>query len=630
MLSYFQRLAPYWKPHRTYLALAVFCTLISGALMAVFYWLLKNILGVMISDVSKIMGGASQPAAAGAPAISDGTFTLFLGGMLLWMIARALADFGREYFIQRVWQRILARLRLDLFSHFQNLSVGFFEKRRTGELLSRMTNDLGALQSIMTDALITAVRAPIEVVVSIAAMFIISWQLSLIIFFILPPIALLVNRAGNKMRKATKELQEQTAEVTHYLQEKIGAMRLVQTFGLRDYEVQNFGVVNQSAYRHSMKPIRIQAVLGPSIDFIAYLGVVLVLWVSVRNGVDFASLGVFLFAMHRASGQLRSLANLNNTLKKGQAAADRLFELLDEKPEIVDAPNAIDLREKKVEGHLVFENVRFAYDDGPEVLKGVSFEIKPGEVLALAGLSGSGKTTISALVPRLYDPTSGRVTLDGIDLRDTQILSLRAHIGAVPQETTLFHGTIRDNISYGSPNATMDEVIAAACKAHADEFIRKLEDGYDTAIGERGSLLSGGQRQRLAIARALLRDPRILILDEATSALDAESEHLVQDALGTLMAGRTTLIIAHRFATIWRANKILVLEEGHVIEEGTHQELLAQQGQYFRLYQMQAFMDKQQQEEDKNGTATQVRSTPGLNGEASERHEQGAPVLLVP
>jgi subfamily B ATP-binding cassette protein MsbA len=610
--------------------LAVFCTLISGALMAVFYWLLRNILGIMISDVSTIVAGSSAQAGQASPAISGGKFSLFLGGMLLWMIARALADFGREYFIQRVWQRILARLRLDLFAHFQNLSVGFFEKRRTGELMSRMTNDLNALQSIMTDALITIVRAPIEVVVSIGFMFIVSWQLSLVILLILPPIAWMVNRAGNKMRKATKELQEQTAEVTHYLQEKIGAMRLVQTFGLRDYEVQHFGVVNQAAYRRSMKPIRIQAVLGPSIDFIAYLGVVLVLWVSVRNGVGFASLGAFLFAMHRASGQMRSLANLNNTLKKGQAAADRLFELLDEKPQIVDAPNAIDLRERKVEGHLFFDNVRFSYDGEHEVLKGVSFEIRPGEVVALAGLSGSGKTTISSLVPRLYDPTSGRVLLDGIDLRDVQTLSLRAHIGAVPQETTLFHGTIRDNISYGSPDATLDEIINAAQKAHADEFIRKLEDGYDTAIGERGSLLSGGQRQRIAIARALLRNPRILILDEATSALDAESEQLVQDALGTLMAGRTTLIIAHRFATIWRADKILVMEEGNVIEEGTHQELLARQGQYFRLYQMQAFMDKQQQEEQ-NGSAIRAESTPAFgDGDESENYEQPAPVLLVP
>jgi subfamily B ATP-binding cassette protein MsbA len=604
MLSYFKRLVPYWKPHRKYLALAVFCTVASGALMAVFYWLLYNVLG----EIPGMPGGHSTAhPATPAHTFNSGRFAFFLIGVLVWMVARAIVDFGRAYCIQRVWQRILTQLRFDLFSHFQNLSIGFFEKRRTGELMSRMTNDLTALQSIMTDTLLTSVRAPIEVTVSIGAMFYLSWKLSLIIFLVLPPIAWLVNRAGLRMRKAVRELQEQTAEVTHFLQEKLSAMRLVQTFGTRDYEIKSFGKLNDEAYRRSMKPIRIQATLGPTIDFIAYLGVVLVLWISVRNGVDFAALGTFLMAMHRASGQLRSLANLNNTLKKGQAAADRLFELLDEKPVITDAPNALDLRTRAVQGQLVFENVRFAYGEGPEVLHGISFEVKPGEVVALAGLSGSGKTTISSLVPRLYDPTAGRVLLDGLDLREVQILSLRARIGAVPQETTLFHGNIRDNIAYGRPEASMEEVVEAARKAHADEFIRKLDDGYETPIGERGSLLSGGQRQRLAIARALLRDPRILILDEATSSLDAESERLVQDALGVLMEGRTTLIIAHRFATIWRANKILVLEEGHIAEEGTHQELLARGGIYFRLYQMQAFMD---------------REVEGTEGQKSEEREE--------
>lgn len=600
MRTYLQRLYPYWKPHRKAIAMAVLCTILSGALTGVFAWLLYNVLGEIpgLKSVSGTPAPATPATPAAAPDLSTGQLTFFLIGVLVWMVARAIVDFGREYYVQRVWQKILAALRFDLFKHFQTLSVGFFEKRRTGELMSRMTNDLEALKSIMTDALITAVRAPIEVIVSIGAMFILSWKLSLVILLVLPPIAFLVNRAGGRMRKATKELQEQTAEVTHFLQEKISAMRLVQTFGMRNYEVGQFDEINNLAYRRSMRPVRIQATLGPTIDFIAYLGVVLVLWVSVRNGVDFAKLGTFLFMMHRASSQLRSLANLNNTIKKGQASADRLFELLDEQPDVKDAPNAIDLSQREIKGHLVFEDVRFAYDDGEDVLNGISFEIKPGEVVALAGLSGSGKTTISSLVPRLYDPTGGRVLLDGLDLRDVQLLSLRSNIGAVPQETTLFHGTIRDNIAYGSPNATLDDVVDAARKAHADEFIRLLDDGYETQIGERGARLSGGQRQRIAIARALLRNPKILILDEATSALDAESESLVQDALGTLMAGRTTLIIAHRFATIWRANRILVLEAGNVIEEGTHQELLEKRGQYFRLYQMQAFMDRQQAEED--------------------------------
>jgi subfamily B ATP-binding cassette protein MsbA len=262
--------------------------------------------------------------------------------------------------------------------------------------------------------------------------------------------------------------------------------------------------------------------------------------------------------------------------------------MLDTHSDIADAPSAIDLREREVKGHITFENVCFSYNTGPQVLHDISFEIAPGEVVALAGLSGSGKSTIASLVPRLYDPTSGAVLLDGFDLRQVTQESLRAHLGTVPQDTTLFHGSVRDNIAYGRPGATDEQVREAARRANAEKFILQLPQGFDTPVGERGCRLSGGQRQRIAIARALLRDPKVLILDEATSSLDAESERLVQDALNNLMEGRTTLIIAHRFATIWRANKIIVLENGHIAEAGTHTELLEKKGLYNKLYQMQA------------------------------------------
>jgi len=299
-------------------------------------------------------------------------------------------------------------------------------------------------------------------------------------------------------------------------------------------------------------------------------------------------------------------------VSSADAAAARIFEFFDERPQVQDAPDAIDLSKREVKGHLRFENVRFVYPgDDREVLQDVSFEIKPGEVVALAGLSGSGKTTIASLLPRLYDPTGGRITLDGLDLRDVSLQSLRDLIGAVPQDTTLFHGTLRDNIAYGSEGATLEQIVAAARRAHADEFIRTLPGGYDSPVGERGHGFSGGQKQRLAIGRALLRDPKLLILDEATSALDAESEGLVQDALAELMKGRTTLIIAHRFSTIINADKILVMDQGRIIESGTHAQLLSRQGQYWRLYQMQAFQNKRgelAQDEPQSQSAPQALS----------------------
>jgi subfamily B ATP-binding cassette protein MsbA len=518
--------------------------------------------------------------------------------MVLIGIFRGISDFGQTYFTTRIGQRVLTRLRSDLFSHFQSLSIGFFEKKRTGELMSRMTNDLSALQGLMTQAVTTTIRSPIETIGGLGYMFSKDWKLSLVILLILPPMAFLVNRAGKQIRRATAEMQSQIANLTNYLQEKMSAMRLIQTFGTQEYEISVFEKVNQESYRRAMVPSRIKAILAPSIEFIGLLGVLLALWVGARGMTNPEALIVFLFAGHRSAMNLKALASLNTMYRSAEAAAERLFEMLDTQPDVKDAPNAIDLREREVKGLLRFEDVRFAYNTEKEVLHGVSFEIKPGEVIALAGLSGSGKTTISNLVPRLYDPKSGRVTIDGLDLRGVKLASLRAHIGAVPQETLLFHGTIRENIAYGSPKATMDQVLEAARSAHADEFIQNLPQGYDTIVGERGNRLSGGQKQRIAIARALLRDPRILILDEATSSLDAESEGKVQDALDTLMRGRTTLIIAHRFSTIRHANRIIVLNDGCIAETGTHDELLALGGIYSRLYQMQTFARQREEDEE--------------------------------
>ncbi|PQV65351.1 ATP-binding cassette, subfamily B, MsbA [Abditibacterium utsteinense] len=580
-----KRLLPYIKPHKSAILLGLFCTVLSSLLGGAFIWLAQRVLESVLD-----------------PAMPDRLTKLnfFILAVMAQNILLVFASYGQTYVVQRTGQRILARLREDLFAHFGTLSISFFERKRTGEVMSRLTNDIGSLQQVLTQAVTTAIGAPISMVIYLFFMLHSNWKLSLFVIVILPPVALLINRAGRKIRAAVKHLQIQNANLTDYLQEKVSAMRLIQTFGTQAHENQAFKRVNQSAYRSTMTPIRIQASLAPIIDFIGMSGVMLTLWFgaqTVHTAKEASALVTFIFVVHRTAMTAKSLASLNLMFKSADAAASRLWEIFDTPPEVKDSPNAIELQKMKVNGHLQFENVRFSYVDDTDVLHDISFEIKPGEVVALAGLSGSGKSTIAALLPRLYDPTGGKITLDGTDLRDVQLQSLRDLIGAVPQDVTLFHGTLRDNIAYGTPDATLEQVMEAARRAHADEFIRKLPQGYDAPIGERGGGFSGGQKQRLAIARALLRDPKLLILDEATSALDAESEGLVQDALTELMKGRTTLIIAHRFSTIVHADRILVLDQGRVIESGSHAELLAARGQYFRLYQMQSFQAKRGDEE---------------------------------
>ncbi len=607
-----KRLYPYLKPHYSAIALALVCLALSGITGGAFLLLMERVLTPMFES--------KAPEAQRLRELH--LFTLLVLGVAL---LRAFVDFGQVYLTQRVGQSVLAGLRANLFGHFQALSVGFFEKQRTGDLLSRMTNDLTALQTAMTLAVRTAIAAPIEVVVALGIMFHFNWRLSLFVFLILPPVAFLVNRAGTRVKRAVTLQQEQLGALVNYLQEKIAAMRLIQTFGTKAHEIALFEEVNDETYRRTMKPIRIQATFAPLIEFVGMLGVVGSLWFGARDVIggrmEAAALLPFLFAVHRVAMQGKALANLNLIIKTADAAASRLFEMIDTQPDIRDAPDAMDLNEKEVHGHLVFDNVRFSYDGNDEVLNGISFEIKPGEVVALAGLSGSGKTTISNLVPRLYDPTGGRVMLDGHDLRDVSQQSLRDHIGAVPQHTTLFDGNIRDNIAYGRPNASREEIVEAARRANADGFIRdSLPEGYDTPVGERGGRLSGGQQQRIAIARALLRDPRLLILDEATSSLDAQSEGLIQEAFATLMKGRTTLIIAHRFSTIQNANRILVLDKGRIAESGTHTELLAEKGLYYRLYQMQAFASRQHESEGE--------SESDQNDEQQDFHDASQPALL--
>lgn len=580
-----KRLWPYVRAQRASLWLGVLCAALSGLFNGLFLWLAKEVLSPALDQTTL---SASQR-------LHQLNVTVMV--ILAVAIARLAADAGKIYILQRTGQRILARLREGLFGHLSSLSINFFERKRTGEVMSRLTNDIGALQTVLTTAVVSFVSAPIDLLFSVALMLHWNWRLTLFVVVLLPPIAVAISRAGRQIKAAVKDLTDKNAQLTDYLQEKIGAMRLIQTFGTGRFEVAQFERVNTRSYNATMSPIRIQSTLAPMIELIGVSAIVIALWFGSRDIIagrmEASVLLSFLLAIHRTAMNAKAMANLNLLVSSADAAAARIFEFFDERPQVKDAPDAIDLAKREVAGHLCFENVRFVYPgDNREVLQDVSFDIRPGEVVALAGLSGSGKTTIASLLPRLYDPTGGRITLDGLDLRDVSLQSLRDLIGAVPQDTTLFHGTLRDNIAYGSEGATLEQIVTASRRAHADEFIRTLPGGYDSPVGERGHGFSGGQKQRLAIARALLRDPKLLILDEATSALDAESEGLVQDALAELMRGRTTLIIAHRFSTIINADKILVMDQGRIIEAGTHAQLLARQGQYWRLFQMQAFQNK--------------------------------------
>jgi subfamily B ATP-binding cassette protein MsbA len=585
-----KRLWPYVSAQRAALWLGVVCAALSGVLNGLLLYLIDRVL-------RPVLNATTLP-----PEQRFHQLNVMVLVILTVAVARLSADAGKIYILQRTGQRILASLRESLFSHLSSLSINFFERKRTGEVMSRLTNDINALQMVLTTAVISFVSAPIDLAISIGLMLYFNWRLTVFVVVLLPPISFAITRASRRVKDAVKDLTNKNAQLTDYLQEKIAAMRLIQTFGTGRYEVTQFQIVNTQTYRATMNPIRIQSTLAPLIELIGVSAIVIALWFGghdiIYHKMEAAALITFLVAIHRTAMNAKSVASLNLLVSSADAAAARIFEFFDERPQVKDAPDAIDLSKREVAGHLRFENVRFAYPgDDREVLQDVSFEIKPGEVVALAGLSGSGKTTIASLLPRLYDPTGGRITLDGLDLRDVSLQSLRDLIGAVPQDTTLFHGTLRDNLAYGSENAPLEHIVTASRRAHADEFIRTLPGGYDSPVGERGHGFSGGQKQRLAIGRALLRDPKLLILDEATSALDAESEGLVQDALAELMKGRTTLIIAHRFSTIVNADKILVMDQGRIIESGTHAQLLARQGQYWRLFQMQAFQNKRSEAE---------------------------------
>jgi len=516
-----------------------------------------------------------------------------LGIMVVAMIGvyalLGLLEFGDQYLRHSLGERFLFDLRVRIYDYLQRLSLSFFERTSTGELMSRVTNDVNALEQFITHGVVLTVVDLMRLVGASAVLMVLDWRLALVVLLPVPIVGFGLRRFNQHVRPIYRRVRDRLGDISTRLQDDLAGIRVVQAFGQEDAELERFRSISERYYRERVRAILAWSSFFPGISFIAAAGGVLVLGVGARmvvNGqLTLGTLVAFVAYVASFYDPLRRLTDVDNTFQQAIAAAERIFELLDEKPDIQDESDATVL--DRIKGDVVFEDTHFHYGDGEEVLHDIEFHIAPGQVVALVGPSGAGKTSIANLLCRFYDPTHGRVLVDGHDLRQVQLRSLRRHVAVVLQDTFLFNTSVRDNLLYGKPDASDEELAAAARAAYAHEFIEQLPQGYETEIGERGVKLSGGQRQRLALARAILADPRILILDEATSSVDAEAEYLIQQALEGVMKGRTSLVIAHRLSTIRNADKIIALHDGRISEVGNHYELLARGGLYSQLYQRQ-------------------------------------------
>jgi subfamily B ATP-binding cassette protein MsbA len=505
-------------------------------------------------------------------------------------VSKALFGYGQAYLMANVAQRLAMQIRNEIYAHLQRLSLAFFERRQTGQLMASITSDVPVLQHSLTTGIVEGVTAPVIIVGGTVYLFVMNWQLALVSLTCLPLMAACIVSAGRRMRRYSAQVQGALGDISAVAEETLVGVRIVRSFAMEEYEIARFGRQSLAALRSIMRSVRVRAALSALVEMLGTLGVLIVIWVAghLALGTEttdpkmvIPKLTAFLVILNQIGAAARNLGNVHLNFQQVSAAATRIFELLDIEPEIRERPGAIEL--PRLEGHVRFENVSFHYTEGPPVLDGIDFELLPGEIGAIVGATGAGKSTIANLIPRFYDVQDGAVLIDGIDVRDATLVSLRRQVGIVPQETMLFSGTIRENIAYGRLHASSEEIEAAARAAYAHDFIQRLPQGYDTIVGERGQKLSGGQRQRIAIARAVLKDPRILILDEATSSLDMRSEKRVQEALEKLMVSRTTLIIAHRLSTVRNADKIFVLDGGRIVEQGTYDDLLARDGVFTRL-----------------------------------------------
>jgi len=567
MLIY-KRFLPFLRPYLTRMMLA---GLLVMSVAAVNLTLLR--LAGAIWDVITVRHDAAR-------------MTELIGLFLGLVIFQGLCSMGHSYLTAWISQHIVADFRRHLFGHLQTLAVSFFARRRTGELLSRLMNDVTVIQSLVTETPIDSAKQFITLVGGIALLLTMNWRLCLLILLLLPLVVLVAKLFGRRIKLLSTSIQDQTASLNTLVEEVISGIRIVKSFVQTKREEARFAAQVNQAVQLTLRRAGIMAIFLPVISLLTFSAAAAVLWYGGRQVIEGIVTPGDLFAFVLLAGILigpfSSAARVFTQIKEAQGAMQRVLEILDAEPEIRDRPDAVPLT--TVAGHVRAEDVSFAYDPRNPVISHLSFEAKPGDVIAIVGPTGAGKTTVINLLHRFYDPTEGRLTVDDHDLRDVSVESWYRQIALVPQETILFGGTILDNIRYGNPDASEAAVREAGDAAHAHPFIVDLPDGYQTVVGEKGINLSGGQRQRIAIARAILKNPRILLLDEATSSLDTESERLVQEALERLMKGRTTFVVAHRLSTIQRADRILVLDKGTLVEEGTHAQLMERRGLYHYLY----------------------------------------------
>ena len=558
---------PYWKRGLA----AGICTIIAAGGTAYLPFVIKDMVDQVLSEKNTTM------------------LNWIVLSIIVVFVIRGIAYYGQSYLMNYVGQRVIIDIRKAVFEKLQRLSMSFYDKHKTGTIMSYVTNDVSALQSAMVDNVVEMITETVILVASIVMMIYLDWKLFLVTFATFPVVLFFIDNFGKRIRKSGSRIQEAAADITSVLQEVASSPRVIKSFVREGYEVDRFDKENMNNFRANMKYAQLSSTLTPTIEFVAAVGVSIILWYggnSVINGsITAGSLVAFLTYAVNISNPIKRLSRVIGNIQKALAAAQRVFDVLDLPEDINNAPDAKLL--PKVKGDVRFNDVSFAYNENEEVLSHVSFEVKPGEMIAFVGPSGAGKSTVASLLPRFYDATNGSITIDGEDIRKVTLNSLREQVGIVPQETVLFNGSVYDNILYGRLDATREEVEAAAKAANAHDFIMQLPDGYETMLGDRGMNISGGQRQRISIARAILKNPQILILDEATSALDTESERVVQEALDRLMVGRTSFVIAHRLSTIKNADKIMVLEKGQLIEQGNHDELMAMDGLYAHLYKIQ-------------------------------------------